>query len=125
MKKLYQVQIIEAYYEDDYENGEVDGTFQAIPLSTTTTDDPAEAVAAFAQLHGTDGKVWVDDDMVHADSMKTATGYGWRKPTEQEIAAWTRGEMKLWNVEHQLKIRELTPVEGEQLEALAKDFLAD
>lgn len=117
MTKIYNVQITEVFYKDDYEEGEVSGTFQTIPLSTKPTTDLAKAIREFADAYGDkDGKVYVDDDVIHMDFMKCTDDSGcWRDPSEKEVEKWKKGEYELYNVEYQMRVWEMRPIEDKEL----------
>ena len=123
MTKFYNVQITEVFYKDDYEEGEVFVTFQTISLGTKQTSDLTKAIREFVKAYGDkDGKVFVDDDVIHMDFMKCPDDYGWREPTEKEVEKWKKGELDLYNVEYQMRVWEMRPIEDEELAGLAKEF---
>lgn len=127
-EKLYRIQTTECFYEDDWEDGEVRGSFTIIPMETTTSKDPSKDIAEFAKNFSEDGKVYVDDDFVHTDSMMMPNedGYGWRKPTEEEIEKWKKREINLYNVEYQLRVWEMTPIDDKNgLKGFVKDLLKE
>ena len=126
MKKSYNVQIIESFYKDDYEDGEVLGTFSTVTLETKQTDDVKKAIADFAARYGDkDGKVFIDDDIIHMDFMKCPDDYGWRDPTDEEVEKWKKGEYELYNVEYQMRVWEMKPVEAEKLEKYVEEFVRE
>ena len=123
MTKFYNVQITEVFYKDDYEEGEVFGTFQTISLGTKQTSDLAKAIHEFVDAYGDkDGKVFVDDNVIHMDFTKCPDDYGWREPTEKEVEKWKKGELDLYNVEYQMRVWEMRPIEDEELAGLVKEF---
>jgi hypothetical protein len=127
-EKLYRIQTTECFYEDDWEDGEVGGTFTIISMGTSTSKDPSRDIAEFVENFSEDGKVYVDDDFVHTDSMMmpNVDGYGWRKPTEEEIEKWKAGKINLYNVEYQLRVWEMTPIDNKNgLKGFVKDLLKE
>jgi len=112
----------EIFYEDNYEEGEVEGTCQWSDLGTQIFTSIAEAVKYFKErAYGdkieTTSVNGRDDEISSSTQMKAPDGEGgsWRFPTGQDIAKWKKGEINLWNVELLMRLEALTPVSTEEI----------
>lgn len=124
--KLYRIQTREAVYEDNYKTGEVDGSFYLTPLNSWISKNPKDDIREFAQEYSNDGKIFVDDDIIHVDHMlmrDTEGAGGFYKPTEEDIEMWKAGKINLFNVEYQMNISEMRPIIDDELKEFAKDYI--
>ena len=127
----YEYSICECSYQDDYEEGEVNGTFNVCTIDHGTTTDLKKTIADFKMKYAADSslndgeKIWLDEDFIHTDDMKAAGDWGWRKPTEAEIELWKKGKFELWNVEWQLRFKEVRAVPESILKKAAKGLVEE
>lgn len=125
--KSFQATVFECYYEDNYEDGEVSGTFDIVQIASGVYPSVYEAVKDFIdKYHGSEfSKPEVVDDQVAFSAMKKEAEEdryaNWADPREADIAAWKEGKINLWNVEYQCRIKEIVDVPAEDLDvALVK-----
>lgn len=118
----YLASFSEIFYEDNYNEGEVEGTCQWSDLGTEIFTSIAEAVKYFKErAYGdkieTTSVNGRDDEISSSTQMKAPDSEGgtWRFPTDQDIAKWKKGEINLWNVELLMRLEELAPVPVEEI----------
>lgn len=126
--RSFQATVFECYYEDNYEEGEVNGTFDIVQIASGVYPSVYEAVKDFIdKYHGSEFSKpeVVDDQVVAFSAMKKEAKEdryaNWANPRETDITAWKEGKINLWNVEYQCRIKEIVDVPAEDLDvALAK-----
>jgi len=117
---MVRAQICMSTVVDDWEKGEDPQTFQIDELETTTFKDTAEAVKYFKDNYGwyVDKPVFeVCDDFICIDFSGVPTEYSWRALKDEEVELWKQGKLKVWNIEFQLKLWKLVPLEEKELES--------
>lgn len=124
-ERVFQVVYTERSYKDNFELGEVQGTYQNCLLSTKTTTDLKKAVADFIEdfkFYCDSGEVSVDGNVASMFAMKTVDVDGcWCTPTNEEIGKWKRGELDLWYVECCMTVHEMTVVEDKELQSIVDE----
>ena len=124
-ERVFQVVYTERSYRDNFELGEVMGTYQNCRLSTKTTTDLKKAVADFIEdykFYCDSGEVSVDGNVVSMFAMKTVDVDGsWCTPTSEELEKWRRGELDLWNVECCMTVHEIYAVEDKELQSIVDE----
>ena len=113
--------VYEASYKDDWNDGEVDSTYQRFQITQKTYDSAEEAVKDFVRQFG--GGDWsapetIDDGLIGISAIKADDEYGWRTPTKEQEEAWKQGKFELWNVERQLKLQKLETLTNEELDSV-------
>ena len=71
--KLYRIQTREVVYEDNYETGEVDGSFYLTPLNSWTSKNPKDDIREFAQEYSNDSKIYIDDGIIRVRSTSSVS----------------------------------------------------
>ena len=116
----YSYKIYMNSYIDDYENGEVDGSYSSNLIEDGIARDKdvlVHKVAEFKSQYLPGTQVWIDDSMVHGDMMMVHCSDGYfHKPTDEEVEKWKKGEQRLWNVEYCMHISVVRPIEEDELE---------
>lgn len=115
----YLASFSENFYEDNFSEGEVDGTCQWSDLGTQIFTSIAEAVKYFKEqaYSGKIDSTDLDGEITSSTQMKAPDGEGgtWRIPTDEDIAKWKNGEINLWSVELIMRIELLAPVSAEEI----------
>ncbi len=120
----YLVKVFENVYKDNWEEGEVFGSYQRCLMYQTETEDLKKAVKDFADRYlRHDKKLYITDNFIHIDFTAKNTTHEFVLPTEEDIEKWKKDEIDLWNVEYMMditKIEEATT--AEILDAVGKDI---
>lgn len=116
MGEHYTISISEQSYKDNWEKGEIDGTFQSVPINDGKVfETPQEALKYFydnyrGELHG----VYTIDDgeTVKYGICSTAYAgrYGFEPANEDQLKAWKEGKIDLYSVEYILLINKVEAV---------------
>ena len=123
----YRVLITAASYKDDWENGEVDGTFQLWEVCEKTFGTIEEAVRWFKDMYEVTNDpslaVFVDSylNRFYAPQPMQAVSRNedFIKASESDIRDWKEGKTQLYNLEYWMDIKKITDVDGEELLAAA------
>ena len=119
--KDFLYKIYENTYQDDYEHGEINGTYSSIFIEegkVSGIEALAKRVGQFKYdyAQGEDPKIWIDDNFVHTDMMMTADEDGcFYKPSDDEVEAWKKGDATLYNVEYCMHIYMIETLSQDEL----------
>ncbi len=113
--------ISQSIYEDDYEEGEVTGTYNLFELESKCFSSAEEAMNYFKKHYGI-GEITLEDGIIYSGANQIYGNNDFlREPRESEIKAWKNGELNLYMVEYELKLYKLEEVADEELEKLVKE----
>lgn len=111
MEKNYRLDIIETFYQDNYEEGEVEGTFQMNDITDHSRyyGSPEEALQDFAENYGAGMKMYKIDSgdgrAAFAFNAQMKDRYGsWADLSEADMQSWKEGKLKVYIVEWQARI---------------------
>lgn len=116
MDKYIEAEVFESWYEDDYNEGEVDGTHHSELVETKKFKTVDEAVGWFKKEYScpTGGDVFEvlsnNDcvDMIIGWPMMKSTFYGAEVADEKDLERWKAGKINLYDYEYQLLLHEVT-----------------
>lgn len=116
MEEHYAVSIVEQSYKDNWESGEIEGTFQSVDLNDGHVfETPQEALRYFYNNYRGDlyGVYMIDDDETVKYGI-CSTAYagqcGFEPANEEQLEAWKEGKIDLYNVEYILLINKVEAV---------------
>ena len=124
--KIIQATVYESYYQDDYEQGEVDKTWNIVEVDERRFETIGEAVKWFKDTYEWDKDIKAElvDDFISCGRPLMMTGdYGFIPASESQIESWKRGRRDLWNVEYQLRLARLEQVDSEELKTACAGVL--
>lgn len=122
--QMVYVEIIEAAYKDNWNEGEIDDTFQINVLEKGLFESAKAAVERFKNTYSGlaygDSKLQVEGDFIALEYMAKVANdyYGWATPSNEELEDWKAGKIDLWSVEIQLHIHKIQRLEEEELKKL-------
>lgn len=120
MKMVYAV-ISQSIYEDDYEKGEVTGTYHCFELESKCFNSAEEAMSHFKKYYGI-GEITLEDGMIYSGANQIYGSNDFlRDPRENEINAWKNGELNLYAVVNEMKLYKLEDIADEELKKLVKE----
>lgn len=114
--KRYQISSYHEIYEDSYEEGELDrvNSYEIDP-HTIEADTPMEAIAnyydSYLPRRYKPENVILDDkraNTIYDSSLEDGSGF---KPSEDELAEWMEGRMKLYANNAKIYVYELVEVD--------------
>ena len=112
----FMLSVLENFYLDDYNDGEVDGSFQINLIEQKFFSSIKEAVRHFYDQFGGSSrgiyKLNEETGVRFGISFMARSGeYGFEELTESEIEMFKNGEIRVYNVEYLAKIEEIKQVE--------------
>ena len=128
----YRVQVLEHYFKDNYQDGEVQGTYNIVELGQAVRDTLSEAIAWARELveHQVSpdsgyGDI-IGDGVICLGGRTAAVEKDYfRAPTAREIEDWKAGKIDLWSEDFQAVLTEERAVDNDDLEAAAKAAAAE
>ena len=97
-----------SWYEDDYEEGQVDGTFGADEIEKKVVKSPEEALELFKKYAYGTSKYDTDCGTLYASWMVDEDS---SIPSESKIEAWKAGKCHLYNYEVALHVSKLEDID--------------
>ena len=130
MSKKIVATITEASYQDDYEMGEVDGTYQIIDIETKMFDSVVDAIKYFKDNYSRheEKKICYEPSAILDDNGNAIPMFVAPWPMQQVtpteffadapdymIKEWEQGKINLWSVETRMTLSVETPVTSEMI----------
>ena len=108
MKKIHAL-VTQHYYQDDYTEGEIEGTYGIDEIAQESFDSLEAAVKWFRGQY--DGEMDAWDNVVCIGLPPQAEGdYCFTDAMQSDIEEWKLGKRKLWNVEYQMRLSVTEPL---------------
>ena len=127
VKDFYRATVSERSYKDNFENGEVDGTYQFTDIAEKVFDTIEEAVKWFKDNYESSAEdcfIFHEDNNVYAPRpMQTVDSDGsFMDASEATLEKWKDGKIDLYDVEYVLVLHKMTPVDDEDLEKVLNEI---